>query len=79
MSWFRQIFGRRAIYDDLSEELHEHLEEKTQQIMHAEGVTRSEALAAASRAFGNRTAIEQRSRRHPAIFCHDRFAVRLRS
>ena len=82
MSWFRQIFGRRAIYDDLSEELHEHLEEKTQQIMHAEGVTRSEALVAARKAFGNQTVIEQRSREVwqwpslESIWADTRFALR---
>src|SRR6202789_1431694 len=82
MSWFRQIFGRRAIYDDLSEELHEHLEEKTEQIMRAERVTRSEALVAARKAFGNQTVIEQRSREVwqwpslESIWADTRFALR---
>jgi predicted permease len=82
MSWFQQIFRRRNIYDDLAEELHEHLEEKTEQIMHAEGVTRSEALLAARRAFGNQTVIEQRSREVwqwpslESIWADTRFALR---
>src|SRR6202021_1389575 len=82
MSWFRQIFRRRGIYDDLAEELDEHLEEKTEQIMHAEGVTRSEALVAARKAFGNQTVIEQRSREVwqwpslESIWADTRFALR---
>jgi predicted permease len=82
MSWFRQIFRRRNIYNDLAEELHEHLEEKTEQIMHAEGVTRSEALLAARKAFGNQTVIEQRSREVwqwpslESIWADTRFALR---
>jgi len=27
MNWFKQLFSRRRLYDDLSEEIHEHLEE----------------------------------------------------
>jgi predicted permease len=82
MSWFRQIFRRRNIYDDLAEEMHEHLEERTEQIMRAEGVTRREALVVAKRAFGNRTVIEQRSREVwqwpslESIWADTRFALR---
>jgi predicted permease len=62
MSWFLQIFNRRKIYDELAEEIRQHLEEKAEHIMRLEGASRAEALAAANRAFGNHAAIEQRSR-----------------
>jgi hypothetical protein len=43
MSWFQQIFRRRSLYSDLHEELRQHLEEKTEQLMRDEGLTRGEA------------------------------------
>jgi len=61
MSWITDIFRRRAIYDDLAEEMRLHLEERTEQLMH-EGMNRQDAEQAARRAFGNRTVIEERSR-----------------
>lgn len=62
MNWFRQMFGRRRIYNDLAEEMQEHLEERTEQIMRTEGVTRRDAENTARKAFGNPTLMEQRSR-----------------
>ena len=62
MNWLLQTFRRRRVYDDLAEEMHEHLEERTQQIMRLEGVTREQAAAAAKKAFGNHTLMAQRSR-----------------
>ncbi|MBB6145581.1 putative permease [Silvibacterium bohemicum] len=62
MNPFRLIFRRRRIYSDLSEELRQHLEEKTEQLMRLDGLSRQEAEQAARRAFGNRTVIEERSR-----------------
>ena len=62
MNWFLQIFRRRRIYDDLAEEMREHLLERTEQIMRMEGLTRAEAAVAARKAFGNKAVIEQRSR-----------------
>jgi predicted permease len=62
MSWLQQIFHRRRIYDDLAEEVHEHLEERTEQLMRTENMSRQEAQQAAKRAFGNPTLIEERSR-----------------
>jgi len=53
---------RRRLYDDLSEEVRQHIEEKTEQIMRAENLSHAKAEQAARRAFGNVTLIEQRSR-----------------
>jgi putative ABC transport system permease protein len=66
MSWLNRIFSgilgrRRSLYNDLAEEMHEHLEEKTEQFLR-EGMPRKEAEQAARRAFGNATLLEQRSR-----------------
>lgn len=44
MSWFLQIFLRRKIYNELAEEMRQHLEEKAEQIMRLDGVSRAEAL-----------------------------------
>ena len=62
MSWLSNIFRRRSIYHDLSEELRQHLEEKTDQLMRDQNLTRTEAEQAARRAFGNVTLVEHRSR-----------------
>ena len=61
MNWILNIFRRRKLYDDLSEEMQLHLEERVEQLM-AEGMSRQEAQQAARRAFGNRTLLEERSR-----------------
>jgi predicted permease len=66
MSWlprsFFRIFGRRRnLYNDLAEEMREHIEEKTEQFIR-EGMNREEATHAARRAFGNEAVLEQRGR-----------------
>ena len=61
MSRFKSIFQRRSIYNDLAEEMRQHLEEKTEKFQR-EGLPRKEAEQAARRAFGNPTLIEQRGR-----------------
>ena len=66
MSWLIRIFSpifwrRRDFYNDLAEEMREHLEEKTEQLIR-EGISREEAEHAARRAFGNPTLIEERGR-----------------
>src|SRR6266480_260660 len=61
MNWFKQLFSRRRLYDDLSEEIHEHLEEKIEELA-ASGMPRKEAAAAARREFGNVTLMEEDSR-----------------
>ena len=62
MSWFQRIFRRRRLDDELSEEVREHLEEKTEQLMRLEHLSHAEARQAALRAFGTLTLVETRSR-----------------
>jgi predicted permease len=61
MTWFKQLLTRRRIYDDLGEEIQQHLDEKIEALM-AEGMSREEAAHAARREFGNITHIEERGR-----------------
>src|SRR5260370_1517726 len=61
MDWIPQIFRRRKFYEDLSEEIRLHIEERTEQLMR-DGMSAEEATRAARRAFGNRTLLEERSR-----------------
>ena len=60
MDWIPQIFRRRKFYEDLSEEIRLHIEERTEQLMR-DGMSAEEATRAARRAFGNRTLLEERS------------------
>ena len=61
MNWLRQIFSRRRRYDDISVTIHEHLNEKIDELME-EGLSRELADTKARREFGNVTQIEERSR-----------------
>src|SRR6266852_9998933 len=61
MTWFKQLFSRRRLYHDLSEEIQEHLEEKSEELV-ASGMPRKEAAALARREFGNETLVEEDSR-----------------
>jgi macrolide transport system ATP-binding/permease protein len=61
MDWIPQIFRRRKLYNELSEEIRLHIEERTEQLMR-EGMSATEAERTARRAFGNRTLLEERSR-----------------
>ena len=61
MDWIPQIFRRRKFYEDLSEEIRLHIEERAEQLMR-DGMSAEEATRAARRAFGNRTLFEERSR-----------------
>src|SRR5712664_1260122 len=61
MNWFKQLFSRRRLFNDLSEEIQAHLEEKIEELV-ASGMPRKEATAAARREFGNVTLIEEDSR-----------------
>src|SRR5882724_4753881 len=82
MNWVKQLFSRRLLYDDLSKEIQEHLEEKIEELA-AGGMSRTEAAATARREFGNITLIEQHSRevwQWPSIesfFADLRYAVRV--
>jgi hypothetical protein len=60
MSWLKLFFSRRQVYDDLSDEIREHLEEKVEELV-AGGMSRKDASAAARREFGNLTLIEEDS------------------
>jgi hypothetical protein len=61
MNWIPNIFRRRKLYDDLSEEIRLHIEERTEQLI-GEGMSPRQAEQQARRAFGNRTLLEERSR-----------------
>jgi predicted permease len=61
MGWLGQLFSRRCRYDELSESIREHLDEKTADMVDR-GMTRQEAERKAHREFGNVTRIEERSR-----------------
>jgi predicted permease len=60
MQWFAQFFSRRRRYEDISISIHEHIEERTEELM-ADGISRKEAEQRARREFGNVTLIEERS------------------
>jgi predicted permease len=81
MNWIPNIFRRRKLYDDLSEEIRLHIEERAEQLMR-EGMSPKDAEQAARRAFGNRTLLEERSREVwqwptlESIWGDVRFAVR---
>ena len=62
MGWFEKIFRRQHLYDELAEEVREHIEEKTEQLMRLENLPRVEARQRALRAFGNPAVVETRSR-----------------
>src|SRR5882757_10317576 len=69
MNWLKQLFSRRRLYNDLSEEIRAHLDEKIEELV-AAGMPRKEATTAARREFGNLTLVEQDSRtvwRWPSI------------
>ena len=79
MPWLKQLRTRR--YDELSEAIREHLEEKTADLMEG-GMTQRQAELASRRAFGNVTLLKERSRevwQRPAlesILADLRFALR---
>jgi predicted permease len=81
MTWIPNILRRRKLYDDLSEEMRLHIEERAEQLMR-QGMSRKEAEQAARRAFGNRTVMEERSREVwqwptlESIWADVRFALR---
>src|SRR5580658_7100272 len=61
MNWLKQLFSRRRLYNDLSGELQQHLEEKIEELV-ATGMRRSDATAAARREFGNVALVEEDGR-----------------
>lgn len=61
MGRLKQLFSRRRRYDELSQSIREHLDEKTADLMDR-GMPRKEAKRTARREFGNVTRIEESSR-----------------
>ena len=61
MIWLDRLLHRRRIYDDLSDEIRAHLEEKTDDLI-ARGLSPAAARDAARRAFGNVTRVEEDAR-----------------
>jgi hypothetical protein len=82
MNWITQLFRRKRLCDDLSEEIREHLEEKFDALVEA-GMPPEEAGAAARREFGDVTQVTEYSRelwQWPAIeevLLDLRFGVRM--
>jgi predicted permease len=81
MEWIPGIFRRRKRFDDLSEELRLHIEERVVQLT-GEGLSPQEAERQARIAFGNLALVEERSREVwqwptvESIWADVRFAVR---
>jgi predicted permease len=81
VNWVPNIFRRRALYDDLSEEIQLYIEERAEQLM-GQGLSAEEAKREARWAFGNRTLFEERSREvwqwptAESIWADARFALR---
>ena len=61
MNWLSRLFSRRQVYDDLSEEIQSHLEQKVDELV-ASGVSREEAEFQARREFGNVSLTEENGR-----------------
>src|SRR6202171_4904719 len=61
MNWFKQLFSRRRLYNDLSEEIQEHIKEKIEELV-ASASARKDAAAATRREFGNLTLVHEDSR-----------------
>ena len=61
MTWLNQLFTRRSAYNDLSDEMNQHLEEKIEELVNG-GMSRKEATGAARREFGNVSLVEEESR-----------------
>ncbi len=61
MQWLKQLLTRRRRYDELSESIREHLEEKIADLMD-DGMTQAEAEHFARHEFGNVALIQERSR-----------------
>jgi len=59
--WMRQIFARRRLSKDLSEEIQQHLDEKIEELV-ADGMPRKEAVYCARRQFGNVALVEEQGR-----------------
>jgi predicted permease len=63
MSFFKRIFSRNRIYDELSDSIQEHIEERTDDLVEG-GMDLERAARTARREFGNVTVIQERGREH---------------
>ncbi len=72
MTWVDRLLRRRRIYDDLSDEIRAHLDEKVDALV-AAGMSPVDAHAAARRAFGNATRIQEHGRETWALPTLDSF------
>ena len=61
MKILQRLLRRRALYDDLHEEIRAHIDERTDALI-AQGMSPADARAAARRAFGNVTTIQEDGR-----------------
>jgi predicted permease len=61
MDWIPSIFRRNKLYNNLSEEIRLHIDERAEQLMR-EGMSTEEAARQARIAFGSQTVVEERSR-----------------
>src|SRR6202790_2676011 len=61
MKWMKQLFSRRRMFGELSDEIRGHLEEKIEELVEG-GMSRKEAEAASRREFGNVTLMEEDGR-----------------
>ena len=61
MNWLKQLFSRRRLYSELSDEIQAHLDEKVEELVTG-GMSRKEAMQSAHREFGNVALIEDNCR-----------------
>ena len=61
MNWLKQLFSRKQLYSELSQEIQAHLDEKVDDLV-ADGMPREEAIHSARREFGNVQLIQENSR-----------------
>ena len=62
MNWLERIFRRRHPYDELAEELREHIEEKAEQLMRLENLSRDRSTPGGPSRIRKPTMVETRSR-----------------
>jgi hypothetical protein len=61
MNWLKQLLSRRRAYEDLSNEMQGHLDEKIEELI-VNGMSKKDATAAARREFGNLRLVEENGR-----------------
>src|ERR1700752_1747265 len=61
MGWIKQLFSRRRAFDDLSDEIRAHLEERVEELV-GDGMERKDAEETARRGVGNVTLMEEEGR-----------------